>query len=552
MTAASPHSPHSPTFLYTEAQIRAAEKTYRPGKGATLMQRAGEAVAKQAMAMLKSQKNKSVLILAGPGNNGGDAWVAARALQLKKIKVTVVALGDHKLVEATAKKAHDAYVKNRGALHIGNVSNSPIGAEFQGDLGPETYGLIVDGLFGIGFSASKRGLTGEFLAAAKAANYARAERNVPILAIDVASGLDAETGVAVADAICATTTLTFIGAKPGLYTADGTDCSGNVIVESLGFSLEAANGTLLTREIAAAFVPQRSNNSHKGSYGNVAIVGGAAGMVGAAVLAARAALHMGPGKVYLGLAAGNTNSNNTNNNKANNALTVDAINPEIMVRTADVLINDKSMTVFAIGMGLGESKAAAALLIAALKRGCPMLLDADALNLIARNTAIGAEFGAMSSKVVASKRKQNSTQIVLTPHPGEAARLLNTTTEKVQANRIVAAQKLAKQFNAVVVLKGAGTVISQPDGTYVINTNGNPGMASGGMGDALSGMIAAFMAQGLTAWNAAQLGVFLHGASADAAIHHGMGPLGLTASEVIFEARTMLNSRLEDHHDHDD
>ncbi len=555
MTALHHSSHHSPIFLYTVAQIRATENAYRPGKGATLMQRAGEAVAKQAVAMLKSQKNKSVLILAGPGNNGGDAWVAARALQLKKIKVTVVALGEHKFNEATAKKARDAYVKNRGTLHKLGVSNSPIGADHGGILSGvpsdvfAEFGLIIDGIFGIGFSASKRSLTGEFLAATKAANYARAEHSVPILAIDVASGLDAETGVAVADAICATATLTFIGAKPGLYTADGTDCSGKVIVDTLGLSLEATNGTLLTREIAAAFVPQRNNNSHKGSYGNVAIIGGATGMVGAAVLAARAALHMGPGKVYLGLAANNTNSNNTNNNNTNHALTVDAINPEIMVRMADDLINDKSITVFAIGMGLGESKAAAALLIATFKRACPMLLDADSLNLIARNTAIGAAFRAITPKAVASKRKQNTSQIVLTPHPGEAARLLNTTTEKVQTNRIVAAQKLAKQFNAIVVLKGAGTVISQPDGPYVINTNGNPGMASGGMGDALSGMIAAFMAQGVTAWNAAQLGVFLHGASADAAIHHGMGPLGLTASEVIFEARTLLNSGLEDHHD---
>jgi ADP-dependent NAD(P)H-hydrate dehydratase / NAD(P)H-hydrate epimerase len=525
---------HSQTFLYSEAQIRAAENAYRPGKSATLMQRAGEAVAKQAIAMLKSQKNKSVLVLAGPGNNGGDAWVAARTLQLKKIKVTVYALGEHKFADATAKKARDAYVKNRGALYKTNVANSPIGAAFS------AYGLVVDGMFGIGFSSTKRGLAGEFLAASKAANRARAEHGVPILAIDVASGLEAETGVAVADAICATTTLTFIGAKPGLYTADGTDCSGEVMVDALGLKLDGANGApsgaLLTKEIAAAFVPQRNNNSHKGNYGNVAIIGGASGMVGAAVLAARAALHMGPGKVYLGLAV---------NSKANNnAMTVDTINPEIMVRDATELVNDQSITAFAIGMGLGESKAAATLLITALKRDCPTLLDADALNMLVNNSAISAAF-----KAKWLHKARLSTSLILTPHPGEAARLLKTTTEKVQANRVAAAQKLAKQFNAVVVLKGAGTVISQPNGTYVINTNGNPGMASGGMGDALSGMIAAFMAQGLTAWNAAQLGVFLHGASADAAIHHGMGPLGLTASEVIFEARTLLNTGLEDHHD---
>jgi ADP-dependent NAD(P)H-hydrate dehydratase / NAD(P)H-hydrate epimerase len=275
----------------------------------------------------------------------------------------------------------------------------------------------------------------------------------------------------------------------------------------------------------------RRNNSHKGSYGNVGIIGGADGMVGAAVLAARAALHVGPGKVYVGLAA-------------KNDISVDAINPEIMVRDAKSLANDKTLTAMAVGMGLGENKPAVKILRDALSLGVPTLLDADALNILSANPSIGGQFQA---KMAGNARKYWG--LVLTPHPGEAARLLKTTTAKVQSTRVESAQKIAKKWNAVVVLKGAGTVIATPDGKYVINTSGNPGMASGGMGDALSGMIVGLMAQGLSTWDAAKLGVYLHGAAADAALHHGMGPLGLTASEVIFEARTMLNSQLEDHHD---
>jgi ADP-dependent NAD(P)H-hydrate dehydratase / NAD(P)H-hydrate epimerase len=521
------------TYLYTEAQIRAAEKTFRPRGGASLMLRAGEAVAKQTIVMLKTRKAKTVLILAGPGNNGGDAWVAARALQLKKIKVAVCMLGEQKFADPTAKKARDAFLNARGTAYAANARNPSTGAAFG------AYGLIVDGIFGIGFSAAKRGLSGEFLAATQAANSASEEFGVPILAIDVASGLDAETGAAATDAIRANTTITFLGAKPGLYTADGVDCSGNVIVDALGVLMSGSmaktanetSGELLTREMAAALVPMRRNNSHKGSYGNAGIIGGAEGMVGAAVLAARAALHVGPGKVYVGLAA-------------KNAMSVDAINPEIMVRDAKSLANDKTLTALAIGMGLGESKSCLKILRDALSLGVPTLLDADALNILSANPRIGGQFQA---KMAGNSRKYWG--LILTPHPGEAARLLKTTTAKVQSARVESAQKIAKKWNSVVVLKGAGTVIATPDGKYVINTSGNPGMASGGMGDALSGMIVGLMAQGLSTWNAAKLGVYLHGASADAALHHGMGPLGLTASEVIFEARTMLNSQLEDHHD---
>lgn len=294
----------------------------------------------------------------------------------------------------------------------------------------------------------------------------------------------------------------------------------------------------------AELIPRRRNNTHKGTYGNVGIIGGAKGMVGAAVLAARAALHMGPGKVFMGLIA-------------TDAMAFDAINPEIMVRHAGNIASDKDISAYAIGMGGGigkeNAKAVKALLAEVLASGKPVLIDADALEFVKIKNAKALIGQPLKAKKAENNRPAQTLNKhpVLTPHPGEAARLLNITTAAVQADRVNAAISIAQRAKAIVVLKGAGTVIATPGGNYFINTSGNPGMASGGMGDALSGMIAAFLAQGLTPLDAAKLGVYLHGAAADCAKHHGMGPHGLTASEVIFEARTLLNTGLRHEHDHD-
>ena len=520
MSAASPATAAA-LRLYSIAEIRAIEVSHAESHpNVSLMQRAGEAVATLAVAVMRQRKSKKrVLILAGPGKNGGDAWVAARVLQTKKIPVLVWVLGEQIFADPTAKKAHAAFVKTKGAV----VRECPSDTMFS------ACNLIIDGIFGIGLT---RAPAAEFSAAIATVNQHRARTGAATLAIDIPSGLSADSGHAFGEVIRADFTLTFLGLKPGLYTADGSDCCGEIHVETLGVDLPATSGELLTRERAANLIPQRRNNSHKGSYGIVAIIGGAEGSVGAAVLAVRAALHMGPGKVYLGLAA-------------NRAMSVDTINPEIMFHDAEMLADGANITALAIGMGLGEDKHAARLLKRALGRKRALLIDADALNLIASNPSIGEAFEAYAAK----NRASAWLQAILTPHPGEAARLLKTTTAKVQQDRVGSALKLAARYQSIVVLKGAGTIIATPDGRYFINTSGNPGMASGGMGDALSGMIAAFLAQGMPAFDAAQLGVYLHGAAADACLMHGMAPLGLTASEVIFEARALLNSGLEDHHD---
>ncbi len=514
------------TYLYSVAQTRQIEAAHHIAHPKTsLMQRAGEAVAARALDLISSKKlKKSVLVIAGPGNNGGDAWVAARALQVKKINVCVWQIGAQPHTDAASKKAHKAYLAAKGKIAL---KAAPV----------LEFGLIIDGIFGIGLSKAPQG---DFRDAIRFANQQREKFSTQILAIDIPSGLSADTGVAFSDAINADATITFLGAKPGLYTADGTDHCGKIYIDSLGLNLPDSAASLLTEHDMAELIPQRRNNSHKGTYGNVGIIGGAPGMVGAAVLAARAALHIGPGKVYVGLIAAD-------------AMAFDAINPEIMIRRAVDVAVDKNITAFAIGMGAGDGKSAKAMLAEILATKKPILIDADALafvNIKNSNPSMGAANGAKIAKNArpALSLKNN---IILTPHPGEAARLLKTTTADIEANRTSAALKIATQANAIVVLKGAGTVIATPDGQYFINTTGNPGMASGGMGDALSGMIAAFLALGLTPLNAAKLGVYLHGAAADCATHHGMGPNGLTASEVIFEARTLLNTGLHDEHDHE-
>ena len=263
-------------------------------------------------------------------------------------------------------------------------------------------------------------------------------------------------------------------------------------------------------------LPPRQSDAHKGSFGSIAIIGGDAGMVGAVLLAARAALLSGAGRVYAAMLA-------------NDAPKVDLTQPEIMLRSVADLSQLKQLNVVVIGPGLGQSKTAIELLEFWLTQTVPMLIDADALNLMAQHTHLA----------VLCKKRQAET--VITPHAGEASRLLATTSEDIQKNRTECALKLAQSLHVTCVLKGAGSICAHTDGTWFINTTGNPGLASGGTGDVLSGIIGSLMAQGLSALDAAKLGVYLHGAAADALLAEGLGPVGLTASEVALEVRNIIN-----------
>lgn len=273
----------------------------------------------------------------------------------------------------------------------------------------------------------------------------------------------------------------------------------------------------LSLDMFDSVLPLRSADAHKGTFGSVAVIGGAAGMVGSVLLAGRAALYSGAGRIYAALLS-------------ENAPAVDFLQPEIMLRGLDEIAQLLQLNCLVIGPGLGQSTVAIKQLEYWVNQSVPIVLDADALNLIAGHPHLAH---AVASRIAPT---------VMTPHIGEAARLLACNTEAVMQNRLECAVKLATKFSAICVLKGAGTIIAQDINHYFINTSGNVGLASGGTGDVLSGIIGSLMAQGLAAIDAAKLGVYVHGAAADALVKKGVGPIGLTASEVILAARNILQT----------
>ena len=489
------------TPIFPAADVRAIEAAAAAApEPPQLMEKAGLAAAEVAREV-SGGTGKPVLVLAGPGNNGGDAFVLARHLKQWYFNVYAVFAGDESRLSADASKALRAWRAAGGSI----VETVPMAQD---------WGLVVDGIFGIGLEREVTGRYVEWIAAINGIG-------VPILAIDVPSGLQSDTGRVMGCAVRATHTVTFIALKPGLLTLDGPDHCGEIHLRALELDpqkLRPARGFLIGHEVLDGTLKPRARNSHKGDYGSVGIIGGDYGMVGAALLAGRAALKMGSGRVYLGLLA-------------RDAHPVDTDQPELMLRTADEVLKLGHLTCLAVGPGLGQMPDAAFYLGIALESPLPIVLDADALNLIAADSRLAATLRA---------RKAPS---LLTPHPAEAARLLGISTREVQADRVAAATALAGRLASLVVLKGAGSVCAAPDGTWHNNTSGNPGMASAGMGDVLTGMIAALLAQGAEAKTALLAAVYLHGAAADQAVAGGAGPVGLTATETIEAARSLLNHR---------
>jgi hydroxyethylthiazole kinase-like uncharacterized protein yjeF len=489
-----------PAFpIYATQAIRKLEELAAPASG-TLMERAGLAAAEFARGIC-GDTAKSVLVIAGPGNNGGDALEVAAHLKRWFFRVRVVFSGARDNLSKDARAAFAKWEAEGGGLE----------KDIPGDV---RFDLAVDGLFGIGLT---RALAGEHAALVGRLNALGAA----ILSLDVPSGINADTGAVMGCAVRASHTLTFIAHKPGLLTLDGPDHCGELRLDTLGIDPEpllAPEGMLLDRDALAGAIKPRPKNFHKGQTGSVGILGGAAGMVGAAVIAGRAALKCGAGRVYLGLLTPHPPY-------------VDYAQPELMLRKPKELFAKSFVNVLVAGPGMGKSDSARRLLAAAFVAPVPIVLDADALNLIAASRALAASL---------AKRKGAT---VLTPHPGEAARLLGVTTAEVQADRVASARAIAQRYRSWVVLKGNGSVIAAPEGRFWINPSGNAGMASAGMGDALSGMIAAFTAQGAEPLQALLAGVYLHGAAADALVASGTGPIGITASEVIDRARALLNRR---------
>jgi hydroxyethylthiazole kinase-like uncharacterized protein yjeF len=457
--------------IYLTADIRRIEQA---AGNAPLMERAGAAAADLAATLCTG---KDVLVLAGPGNNGGDARIASELLKQKFFRVT------------TAEK----------------------GLPAQKD-----WGLVIDGLFGIGLT---RPIEGDY---AKLVEYANRQA-CPVLALDVPSGIQSDSGGVLDCAVRATHTITFIALKPGLLTLDGPDHCGALTVNDLGLELQKLlepSAWIAEPGLFKGVLKPRLRNFHKGMAGSLAVVGGAAGMTGAALLAGRAALKLGAGRVYVGLLG-------------ENAPALDLLAPELMLRHPDDVFGE-DLDAMVVGPGLGRGERAETLVGAALASETPCILDADALNLIAENTDL---------------RKacvRRGAETLLTPHPAEAARLLGSTVATVQEDRVRAARMLAENLNAHTVLKGNGSVLVARDGHWFINTSGNPGMASAGMGDVLAGMLGALLAQRYSGETALVLGVHLHGSAADALATAGSGPVGLVAGELIDASRRIWNTWLKD------
>lgn len=480
------------------ASLRALEARHT-GSVPSLMERAGAAAARIAIEML-TDPVMPILVVAGPGNNGGDACVAARVLRDAGRRITLAFLGNPDRLPAEARAARDAWVATGGA----------IGTEYpHGE-----YGLIIDGLFGIGLSRAPEGRAAEWI------EHINAARS-PVLSLDIPSGLDAETGTVPGIAVTATRTANFIAATPGLFTNDGPDHAGEVVHCKLGLTLEPTDGdgaTIAITHFIHSLKPRR-HNSHKGSFGSVAIIGGAPGMTGAALLAGRAALRLGAGRVYLGML----------DNPA-----IDAGQPELMLRPPQEAID--LADIIAIGPGLGNSDAAGELLLHCLDSNKPLILDADALNLPGQDALLMRRVAVRPAPTF------------ITPHPGEAARLLDTTTTAVQSNRLACAIKLVERLHAHVVLKGCGSIVISPGGRWFINRTGNPGLATAGSGDVLTGVLAALLAQHWSSPDALLGAVYLHGSAAERCVRSGIGPIGLAAGELIDAARAQLNEWIADHY----
>lgn len=484
--------------LYRPAQVRAMDERAIGALGVpayTLMTRAGTA----AWRLLRQRwpGAQTVGVACGPGNNGGDGHVLARLARAAGCQVHVLALPGGAPRSAHARQALADWRAAGGSV-----------ASFDGQL-PQAD-VWVDALYGTG-------LTRAPCEAAQAMIERINASRLPVLALDVPSGLDADTGHAVGAAVRATVTISFIGAKRGLYTGMARDFCGEVLVDPLelpgaGFADIAPAAWRCRSDSLARWLAPRHANAHKGEYGHVLCIGGEVGMGGAVRLCAEAALRAG-----VGLASVATRS-------AGVAALV-AARPEAMTHAVEDVaalqpLLDRA-TVLAVGPGLGQGEWGQALYRAALASGKPLVLDADALNLLS------ADPGPVP-------------QAILTPHPGEAARLLGQDKREVQADRFGAAQALAQRYRCVVVLKGAGTLVATPEQSPMVIGAGNPGMATGGMGDVLSGVIAALLAQQLPAFQAAVAGALLHSAAGDAAAGIG-GERGLLPSDLFPYLRRLAN-----------
>ena len=484
--------------LYTAEQVReldrlAIQEAGIPGY--TLMTRAGEAC--WVCLCARWPTARCIVVLCGTGNNGGDGFVVARLALAAGLQVRVLQIGAADRIRGDALTARTDYVEANGAI-----------APFSADAlaGAD---VIIDAMLGTGLQHLLEGAWHDAVVAINASG-------VPVLAIDIPSGLHADSGSVMGVAVRAVETVTLIGRKRGLYTGQGKVHAGTVSFAELGVPASvykqcAAGCELVDQPPLGRLAAPRPRNAHKGDFGHVLVLGGDRGMAGAVRLAGEAALRTGAGLVSLAT-------------RAEHAAVLAAACPELMAHavTGPLELKDlmQKATVVIAGPGLGQSAWAQSLLPVVLESRLPQVLDADALNLLAKDPL----------------RCDNC---VLTPHPGEAGRLLRQSTAEIQADRFAAVTAINQQYGGIVVLKGAGTIINTANRVLSVCKNGNPGMATAGMGDVLSGVIAGLIAQGMPIAEAVVAGVCVHASAGDRAASHG--ERGMTAGDVIKEIRGLVN-----------
>jgi len=494
--------------LYTAAQTRqldciAIEQYHIPGF--ELMQRAGRA----AYRLLRQRwpQASRLTLLCGGGNNGGDGLVIAALAQAQQLEVQVLLVGGAQARDRLSGEALEAlhWAESRG-----------VKVEVYAEGVPLTGEVIVDGLLGTGLSGEVRGETAALIERIN-------QSGMPVLALDVPSGLCADTGAMLGCAVRATLTLSFIALNRGLLTHHGVECCGELLLdrldlpEALYAELDAQVEVMGTEQRQSA-LQARPRAAHKGDFGHVMVIGGDRGMAGAVVMASEAALRAGAGLVSVATRAEHVGlcTNNQPEIMSHGVLSGQELEP-LMARAS----------VLAIGPGLGQSAWSGQLLQMAQQQSLPLVMDADALNLLSQG------------RLVDPGRRDNW---VLTPHPGEAARLLGCSVAQIQADRFQAVNQLQQRYGGVIVLKGAGTLVCDGQTTKLCS-RGNPGMASGGMGDLLTGVIAALLAQGLGVFEASVIGVDVHAQAADR-VAQRWGERGLAATDLIPEIRRLLNPEL--------
>ncbi len=485
--------------LYRAEQVRAIDQAAIAAgiAGYKLMNRAGEA----AFAALRRRwpKAQRLLVCCGSGNNGGDGYVLARLARQAGLQVNVLGMVAADQLKGDAKQAATAYQEQGGSLRLFDAQTQTLQSECD---------LIVDALLGTGLQREVTGLWRQLIERINA-------HEAPVFALDIPSGLHADTGAVMGVAVRADVTITFIALKQGLFTGEGPEYCGQLELADLGVPVAVIqqfepSAKRITQGDLSASLPPRPRYAHKGLYGHVLVVGGNQGMPGAARMSAHAALRVGAGLVSVAT-------------HPSHAAVLNLTRPELMVHAvqqAEQLTPLlKRATVVAVGPGLGQDEWAQAFLQAALSARLPLVIDADGLNLLAQSTCHRADW-------------------ILTPHPGEAGRLLGISTAAVQADRFGAVRALVERYGGVAVLKGNGTLIC--DGRRVsLCDAGNPGMASGGMGDVLTGVIAGFLAQGVDLFDAARLGVFAHARAGDLAARKGQR--GLLALDLMPHLRALVN-----------